>query len=89
MLRKIDPAEVQLRYGIHSEWNVRELRIQNLWFGRKSVSWVFRDDGPVWNGRQRHPDIPVAFVLPEHLDWNAFKVQLWSWLEGVKKHLAN
>jgi hypothetical protein len=88
-VRNFDPIEKVLTYGVHPEWNVRDLEIQDLGFGQKYVSWVFRDDGPVWNGRRRHPDIPVAFVLPEHFDWIKWKAQLWRALEHVKKTVTN
>jgi len=80
MLMKISEVERQLLFGIHSEWNVRELRMWPLLYGRTFVSWVFKD------ARQRHASIPVAFVLPEHVDWRTFKANLWYWLEKVKAY---
>jgi len=82
--RNFDLIEKALRFGVHSEWNVRNLEIIKIGFGLKWVRCVFRDDGPLWNDRQRHPDIPAAFMLSESADLNAWKVEVWRWLESVK-----
>lgn len=86
MYRTVSEVETQFRFGVHSEWNVRELQVRELLFGRKYVSWVFRDDGPVLNGRRRHTSIPLAFVLPAQIDWPRFKTNLWYYLEGIKAY---
>jgi len=53
--------------------------------GEKLVSWVFKDDGPIWNGRQPHPDIPIPpLVVPANVDLRAWKLQLWRGLEDAK-----
>jgi hypothetical protein len=82
--RSFDLIEKALRFGVHSEWNVRNLEIIEIGFGLKWVRCVFRDDGPVWNSRQRHADITAAFMLSESVDLNAWKVEVWRWLESVK-----
>jgi hypothetical protein len=84
MYRQLSEAETQLMFGIHDEWHVRDLRVRQLLFGRTFVSWTFRDDGPVWDGRQRHAAIPLAFVLPARTDWPRFKANLYYHLEKVK-----
>ena len=86
MYRKLAGAERQLMFGVHDEWNVRELLVRPLMFGRSFVSWVFRDDGPVRNNRQRHGAIPMSFVLPGQIDWLRFKMNLWYHLERVKAY---
>lgn len=86
MYATIDPLELSFRYGVHFEWNVRELNIEYLPSGNKLVSWTFRDDGPIHDGRQRHPDIHIPpVIVPPKVDMNAWKARLWRWLEDVKK----
>jgi hypothetical protein len=79
-------VELQFRFGIHDEWNVRELQVKPITLGRTFVSWVFRDDGPVRDDRQRHEPIPMSFVLPARIDWSSFKSNLYHHLEKVKAH---
>ena len=86
MLMNVGEVERQLMFGIHSEWNIRELRVWPLQRGRTFVSWIFKDDGTIFNGRQRHYSIPVSFSLPANLDWALFKAHLWYMLEGTKQY---
>jgi hypothetical protein len=81
-------AHAELMCGVHSEWNVRELKVLELSAG-DLVMFVLRDDGPAFDGRQRHPEIPVSLLLPKDVDWPAWKTALWRWLENVKKELAD
>lgn len=84
MVQDLNEVETQLMFGIHSEWNVRNLYVKELRFGRTFVSWVFRDDGPLWSNRSRHTPIALSFVLPENIDWPLFKANLRYHLEKVK-----
>jgi hypothetical protein len=86
MLMNVSEVERQLMFGVHSEWNIRELRVWPLQHGRTFVSWVFKDDAPIFNGRQRHASIPAKFTLPANVDWPRFKANLWHWLERVKAY---
>lgn len=86
MYVRISEAQSQLKLGIHDEWNIRQLHVRPLMFGRTFVSWVFRDDGPNRNGRQRHISIPMSFVLPAQPDWLRFKMNLYYHLEKVKAY---
>jgi hypothetical protein len=86
MHRQGSEAETQLMFGIHDEWQVRDLRVRRLLFGRTLASWVFKDDGPVWDDRQRHAAIPVSFVPPAQTDWLRFKANLYYHLEKVKAY---
>jgi hypothetical protein len=81
-------AHTQLMGGVHSEWNVRELKVLELAAG-DLVMFVLRDDGPAFDGRRRHPEIPVSLLLPKDVDWPAWKLALWRWLEKVKMELAD
>jgi len=84
MYHAISEAESQLMFGIHDEWNVRELRVRRLLSGQTYLSWTFRDDGVLHDERQRHPSIPMAFVVPTKVDWPLFKANLFYHLERVK-----
>jgi hypothetical protein len=86
---ELNEVETQLMFGIHDEWNVRELSVRQLALGRTLVSFVFRDDGVVRDGRHRHAAIPFSFVLPAQIDWPQFKANLWYHLEKVKAYEAN
>ena len=86
MYQETTEVETHLMFGIHDEWNVRELRVRKLMFGRWFVSWVFRDDGVLRGRRRRHNSIPVSFVLPAQIDWPRFKANLWYHLEKVKAY---
>lgn len=81
-------SEVQSQFAmpIHGEWNVRDLIERELLFGRKFVSWVFRDDSVIRDGRKRHQSIRMEFVLPARVDWPRFKANLYYHLEKVKAY---
>ena len=89
MYVKVNPIATELQYGIHDELNARQVRIRQLFGGRTLVACVFKDDGPVRDGRARHADIPVSFVLPAQFDRLTWKMQLWGQLERIKRQGQN
>ena len=81
----LNPAQSAFMFGVHSEWNLRGQQMWNLPDGSILALFLFRDDGPLFNGRQRHPDVTVPVVLRGRVDWQELKTALFYVLEFAKR----
>jgi len=71
-------------FGVHSEWNLRSQQAWRLLDGSVWAEFLFRDDCPLFNGRQRHPDVTIPVVLRGYVDGQELKEGLWRELENFK-----
>jgi len=82
---QLDPVRSCLEFGVHPEWNARNVQSDYLPDGRIWVRLRFKDDGPISGDRKRHTDVPYAKLLDREVDLDAWKRSLYYFLEDVKK----
>jgi hypothetical protein len=72
-------------FPLHRHFNARRVQLAALPHGCTRIECVFKDDGPLRNGRwTRYSPIPIRIDIPPSVDWDWFKRHLSRYLEEVK-----
>ncbi len=80
----VAPSHIPLTRA-HSQLHARDVHDEPLCGGWRFVSAVWKDDGPVFDGRKRHRNIPCSFFYHTSTNWAHLAVDLFYWLEAHKQ----
>lgn len=81
---QVPPSHFPLMMA-HSQLHARNVQDVPLRGGWRFLTSVWKDDGPIFDGRRRYRDIPMSFVYHATTDWTRVATDLFYWLEAQKQ----